>query len=371
MIYFDNSATTFPKPSSVTKATARSIETCTNPGRAAHTLSMNAAEELYECRKSAAELFGTSPDRVVFTSGATHALNMAITGAVQRDGDILISDLEHNAVLRPALASGCKVQIFPSHLHLSGIERTIEILASIDHLADKAAAVVCTAASNICGAVMPISDIGAYCRKRGILFIVDGAQAGGVYDINVKRDCIDVLCLPGHKGLYGPMGCGLMILGEDVTLPPFMYGGSGVDSRSPGMPEFPPERYEAGTLPVPLISGLRQGIGAVISKTPKRIREHETRLAANLKKRLLDMGARIYAPCQGGTIVLFNMGEIPSEKVASHLNDHGIYVRAGLHCAPLAHKTLGSEGAVRVSFGMYNTENDVNEFCRVLGGLKA
>ncbi len=371
MIYFDNSATTFPKPSTVIKATARSIETCTNPGRAGHTLSMNAATELYECRKSAAELFGASPDRVIFTSGATHALNMAISAAAEREGDILISDLEHNAVLRPAMASGRKVHIFPSYVRSSGIERTVEILSSLAHYADNTAAVVCTAASNICGAVMPISDIGAYCRKRGILFIVDAAQAGGVYDINVKRDCIDILCLPGHKGLYGPMGCGVMILGEDVTLPPFMYGGSGVDSRSQGMPEFPPERYEAGTLPVPLISGLRRGIDTVRNKTPKCIREHEIRLASLLKEKLSDMGAHIYAKNHKGTIVLFNMKEIPSEKTAAFLNDHGIYVRAGLHCAPLAHKTLGSDGAVRVSFGMFNTEKEVREFCRVLRELKA
>ena len=205
---------------------------------------------------------------------------------------------------------------------------------------------------------MPIGEIGRFCRERGILFVVDGAQAGGVLDINVDSGCIDVLCLPAHKGLYGPMGCGLMILGEGVSPPPFMRGGSGIDSRSHDMPELPPERYEAGTLALPLIAGLRMGIGFVKKKTPSAIREHERRLAALFRSRLPWERVKVYAPGHHGGIVLFSVKGMTSEEVAARLDEVGICVRAGLHCAPLAHVTLGSEGAVRASFGVFNTEGE-------------
>ncbi len=370
MIYFDNSATTYPKPQSVIQATAMTLETCTNPGRGAHPLSMNAALELYECRKAAAEMFGASPERVIFTPGATYALNMAIHAVSSVEGAILISDLEHNAVLRPALASGREVRVFSSAPFFEGEERTAAILASAGRLSEDAALLVATAASNICGAVMPISELGAFCRERGILFIVDGAQAGGIYDINVERDNIDVLCLPSHKGLYGPMGCGMMILGEGVTLPTFVHGGSGVDSRAYTMPVYPPERYEAGTLPVPVIAGLRRGIEFVKKRTANRICAIEARLARLLSDSLINMGARVYAPHLDGGIVLFNMDGFSSEELAARLAKMGICVRAGLHCAPLAHDTIGSDGAVRASFSVWNTEAEVHEFCGALCKIK-
>ena len=348
------------------RAVADSIEHCGNPGRGAHSLAMRAADEIYNCRKEAAELFGATPERVIITSGATHSLNMAITAHNSLDGTILISDLEHNSVLRPALASGKEVRIFNTSLYLYGEERTAAILASIDSLSRGASILITTAASNICGVTLPIREIGEYCREHGMLFIVDASQAGGLYDINVTRDCIDVLCLPGHKGLYGPMGCGLMILGENVTLPPYMHGGSGVDSRSKAMPELPPERYEAGTLPLPLISGLRRGIEFVKKKTPRTILEHEKKLARQLKNELEHQRIRVFlSKCESG-IVLFNIDGFESEEVAEFLDKQGICTRAGLHCAPLAHDTLGSTGAVRVSFGIYNTAEEVREFSRKL-----
>ncbi len=364
MIYFDNAATTFPKPPSVTRAVMRAMERCGNPGRGGHALSMRAAEEVYACRKAAAEMFGASPERVVFTAGATHSLNMAIAACNGRDGAILISDLEHNAVVRPAYATGREVRVFSSAVSLSGKERTAAILASVASKACGAAALVTTAASNICGASMPISDLGALCRERGMLFVVDGAQAGGVIDLDMTRDCIDILCLPAHKGLYGPMGCGMMIIGEGVELPPLLSGGSGTQSRSRTMPETPPERYEAGTLPLPAIAGLKRGIQLVKRKTPDAIRRHEAGLARLASDSLQLMGARVYAPHHNGGIVIFNIDGIPSEDVSSHLDKCGICTRAGLHCAPLAHDTLGSDGAVRLSFGIYNTEAEVKEFLR-------
>lgn len=358
LIYLDNAATSFPKPPEVISSMANSVRNCGNPGRGAHRLAMRAATEMYKCRCAAAELFGASPNRVVFTSGATQSLNIAINAASKMDGAVLISDLEHNSVVRPVIALGKEIRVFTSALYCLGEERTFVILDSILTHADGACILVCTAASNVCGASMPIREIGRFCRERGILFIVDGAQAGGVFDLNVDRDFIDVLCLPSHKGLLGPMGCGLMILGEDVKLPPFLFGGSGVDSKAVGMPELPPERYEAGTLPLPIIAGLRSGIELVKKKTPARIREHEKRLASVFKSNLPEGRVKVFAPEHTGGTVLFNAYGVPCEELASRLDENGICTRAGLHCAPLAHSTLGSYGAVRVSFGAFNTEAD-------------
>ena len=371
MIYFDNAATTYPKPQSVIRAVSDAVKNLGNPGRGAHTLAMRAADEVYKCRTAAAKMFGAKAENVIFTSGATHSLNLAIGACREQQGSILISDLEHNSVLRPAIASGCEVRIFSSYPELSGAEREGMILVGINALSDNAAILVCTAASNICGIKMPIREIGKFCREHGILFIVDGAQAGGILDIDIVRDNIDVLCLPGHKGLFGPMGCGLMILGENVTLPPFLYGGSGVDSRSQTMPPLPPERYEAGTLPLPLIAGLRAGIEFVRSKSTDSIRAHEQKLARMLKDQLSeDKRIRIYAPQHDGGIVLFSADGKEAEDVAAYLDSHGICTRAGLHCAPLAHDTLGSDGAVRVSFGAMNTEKEVRILCERIRAMK-
>ncbi len=370
MIYFDNAATTFPKPAAVVKAVSASLRSDGNPGRGAHALAMRAASEIYSARKAVAAMFGASAERVIFTSGATHSLNLAIGAARLSEGAILISDLEHNSVLRPARASLREVRIFNSYVELSGDERDVMILADVEALADGASVCVCNAASNVCGADMPIAKIGAFCRERGILFIVDAAQAGGAHDIDVARDNIDVLCLPAHKGLYGPMGCGIMILGAGATLPPLLFGGSGAQSRSPEMPELPPERYEAGTLPTPLIAGLRAGIEFVREKTPAAILAHEEKLSRTLKEALLDMRrVQVYVPHHGGGIVLFNVDGMPCEEVAAALDGCGICTRAGLHCAPLAHDRLGSDGAVRVSFGISNTKREVRALISALEAI--
>ncbi len=357
------------------------MQTCGNAGRGSHRLAMNAAEEVWACRKGAAELFGASPERVIFTLNTTLALNVAIKTALRdHGGAILMSDLEHNSVYRPSITECSDVRIFDSALEITGRERTEAILESIrahcergTNRFDQVRVLVCTAASNIIGAAMPIREIGEFCRERGIFFIVDGAQAGGILPLDVKRDHIDVLCLPSHKGLLGPMGAGLMILGEEVSLQSYIEGGSGVNSREARMPELPPERYEAGTLPLPAIAGLRRGIEFVRMRTPEVIRAHEAKLAAHFKHALgTKLGDRVmvYAPQFDGGIVLFNYNGIDSEDLARRLDAHGIAVRAGLHCSPLAHDRLGSHGAVRVSFGVFNALREVNELVGVLAAMK-
>ena len=380
MIYFDNAATTHPKPESVYDATARAMrEFCGNPGRSSHRMSMLADREVFACRSTAADFFGAQPERVVFTYNTTYALNIAIKCAY-KSGSILISDLEHNSVRRPCAALTDNLRIFDSAVEVTDEKsRTEAILESIRaqlaHTASRNALLVCTAASNICGAAMPIGEIGRFCRGEGIYFIVDGAQAAGTRDLNVGRDCIDALCVPGHKGLYGPMGSGLLILGEKLPPRTFIEGGSGVNSLDIEMPSLPPERYEGGTLAVQTIAGLRTGIEFVRSRGISTIAEHEKQLAERLAKRLkqrFDNRVKIYGEAQSGGILLFNISGYSSTDIAEYLDKHDICVLSGFHCAPLAHRRLGTgaSGAVRVSFGAFNTEAEVDLTAEILAKLK-
>lgn len=382
MIYLDNAATSFPKPDAVYDRVTTMLHECGNPGRSSHRLAMLSEREVFACRAAAAEMFGSAPERVVFTCNATAALNMAIKCGYT-GGSILISDLEHNSVRRPALAAadraGENVLIFDSHAEMpDGEERAAEILASIRsklaHTA-KCGMLVSTAASNICGVRMPLREIGRLCRERGMLFVVDASQAAGHTDIDTRRDNIDVLCMPGHKGLYGPQGTGMMILGEGIALKnSFIEGGSGVDSLSPGMPDEPPERYEAGTLAVPCIAGLLAGIEFVASVGTADIREHESRLAEILKSGLRErLGGRVtfYGDGHPGGILLFDISGYSPSDIGGYLDRNGVAVRSGYHCAPLAHRKLGTKnGAVRASFGWFNTEDDARDTAEILGRLR-
>ncbi len=362
MIYLDSAATSYPKPEAVIERVTCALREFGSPGRSSHRLSMIADREVFACRVAAAEMFGTTPERVVFTQNTTMALNMAMRTAY-RSGGIVISDLEHNSVRRPALALTDDVRIFDSHIELSD-GRTEAVLASVEKKCRGAKLLVSTAASNICGATLPIAAIGKFCRERGITFIVDGAQAGGIHEIDMRRDHIDILCLPGHKGLYGPGGTGMMLLSENIELPPFMYGGSGVDSLSTGMPDLPPERFEAGTLAAASIAGLRAGIEFVRDIGVQEIRKREEVLANRFRAGLSVLPRiKLIAPETGGTIVLFSHRTLDPEETARELDSHGICVRAGYHCAPLAHQRLstGIGGAVRASFSVFNTEKEVDE----------
>lgn len=378
MIYLDNAATTFPKPAAVAERMAAAVsEFGGNPGRSSHRMAMLAEREVFACRCDAAEMFGARPENVVFACNATFALNMAMKSAYT-GGSILISDLEHNSVRRPALSltSGkpdAEVFVFDSCLE-SGADRTDRILESVRSCLRRArncGMLVMTAASNICGASMPIREVGELCREKGITFIVDAAQAGGHRNIDVMADKIDALCLPGHKGLYGAQGSGMMILGEKTRFSGvFAEGGSGVDSLSEKMPEVPPERYEAGTLSVPCIASLRAGMAFVRENGAETLGEREAELADIFRDALCHaLGGRvkIYAAEHRGGIVLFSVSGYSAADVGAFLDDHGVYVRSGYHCSPLAHQRLGTEnGAVRVSFGAFNTEDDALETVSIL-----
>lgn len=362
MIYLDNAATTYPKPDKVIAETERCLrEYCGNPGRGSHSLSLAAASKIYECRETAAKLFSAAePENIVFTMNTTYALNMAIKSTVKQGDHVLISSMEHNSVFRPVHALADKGVISYGVFDAFAKDVVSEIGR---HLRPNTSLVVCAHASNICGRVLPIYEIGCFLRKKGITFIVDAAQSAGKLSINVEDMNIDVLCVPGHKGLYGIQGGAMMICSKNFKGNTFIEGGGGINSLDTKMPEFLPERYEGGTLPTPCIASLDEGMKFVMEQGTDYIREKEEFLFREAYRRLKnESGVRMYS---SASILLFNLKGISPVEVAHELDRDGICVRSGLHCTPLCHRSLGTgeEGAVRVSFGIFNTKRDVTDFC--------
>lgn len=380
MIYLDNAATTFPKPTAVVDEVKRCMQTYGgNPGRGAHSLSLAAAKKVFECRSELTDMFGaTDTDRVFFTPNTTYGINAVLKGLLRQGDHVIISDMEHNAVWRPIckMATEGKItyDVFPS-LSCDPKFTPQRVCAGISRLIrSNTRMVFCTHASNICSASLPIAEIGELCRRRGILLATDGAQAAGHEEINVGKMNISALCVPGHKGLYGPQGSGAVILGEGVVLDTMVEGGNGVDSLEPEMSLSAPERYEAGTVATPSIAGLCEGIRTVRRMGVNNISHDEKRICARLYEILGNTrGVRVYASEYAGKggIVLFSFDGVPSERVASALDAKGICVRGGYHCAALAHRTLGTpqDGAVRLSAGIYTKMADVDGFYRAMRGI--
>ncbi len=374
MIYFDNAATAFPKsPRAIAEATACMRSWCGNPGRGAHRLSLQAAERVYACRELLSDFFGLgAPERIVFTENTTYALNMALKGLLKPGDHVLCSELEHNAVLRPLYAlqqeKGITFDTFP----VIGLTNR-QILQKIGTRTQKnTTAIVCLHASNICSLSLPIAEIGAFCHARGMYFIVDAAQSAGHLPIDMHAMQIDALAAPAHKGLLGLQGCGILALGEGVVPTTIIEGGSGVNSLSPTMPEEFPERFEAGTLPTPAIAGLLGGLSHVIELGLPETEKRAQTLFFAARERIESIdGLEIYQRDAAGAVLLFHKTGVPATEVARVLDKAGICVRAGLHCAPLAHKALGTPagGAVRLGFGVFNTLNEIDALWRVLKEL--
>ena len=378
LIYLDNAATSYPKPPEVYGEALRSlIQYGGNPGRGSHRLSLMASEKIYECREAAAALFDVcDPERIFFTLNATYALNTVIKGILRKGDHVLISDLEHNAVFRPIYKMACQglieYDVFKSFC-ADGQATPAKICGDIARrMKRNTRLLICTHQSNICSVTMPIREIADLCRKCGVFCVVDGAQSAGHTDISVDKSGISALCVPSHKGLYGPQGCGVVALGKGITLSTLAEGGNGVDSLEGKMPSFSPERYEVGTLPTPAIAGLCQGIKFVRSVGTEYISRHDAELFRQTKDQLsLIRGVRIYLPeCEGSTL-LFNIDGIPSEQVGELLSKRGICVRSGYHCTALGHKTLGTDkiGGVRVSFGVFNDKSDVDRLTGAIGDI--
>ena len=376
ILYFDNAATTFPKPVSVLERVNSAIRfRGGNPGRSAHRLSVAASDEVLDCREKVASFFGGGSDNVVFTLNATYAINLALKAVLKKGDHVLISDIEHNSVLRPVAALAERG--FITYDIYKASSEPEEVLSSIRENLNKNTALVCACHhSNVCNLLQPIGDIGRFCRRHGIKTLVDASQSAGCFPIDIKNDDIDILCAPGHKGLYGITGCGFVIFGDKYDFGTdtntFAEGGNGVASKELSMPSFLPERFEAGTLAVPAIAALSAGIDFVKGIGVDRIREHDRRLFRMAEYELSRIHGITVHDHTPGPILLVSADSLPSEELAARLDGHGICVRAGFHCAPLAHKKLGTPekfGACRVSFGAFNTEKEVFELCRAFKNI--
>ena len=348
LIYLDNAATTGIKPECVKLAVRKALdEFSANPGRSGHRLSLKAAEAVYKTRQNFAEYFNTNPENIIFTSGCTMSLNMAIYSL---EGEAAISAFEHNAVLRPLKNKGFK--LFYNHPK--------EVVNS------NSKAVVCTHASNVTGKSYNINEIGAYCKQNGLTFIVDAAQTAGVMPIDSK--CADFIAMSGHKGLYAPMGIGVLIANK-VPNKLLFSGGTGSLSESIDMPSFLPDRLESGTPNLAGIMGLNAGL-QFIKRTDAFSYEHYLckvlyeNLRAIKKVNLVSLEPSLTT----APIVSFNIEGKHSEEVAESLNKNGVAVRGGLHCAPLAHKTIGTinTGAVRVSPSVFNKKQEINILSKLI-----
>ncbi|MBE6952128.1 MAG: aminotransferase class V-fold PLP-dependent enzyme [Ruminococcaceae bacterium] len=371
MIYFDSAATSLLRPPSVRRAVSGSIGKHAGYGRSGHRAAEKAAEAVFACRSEAAKLFGLVDEtRVVFCTSATQALNTAIMGLPLQNKAAVISGYEHNAVRRPLVRrserDGLEIRIAQSRL----FDRD-DAVRAFDRLLDQRCGLcVCTMVSNVFGNLLPVEEIGRMCRERGIVFVVDASQAAGSLPVDAGRIGADIICVPGHKGLLGPVGTGMMLLCTDVRPEPLLFGGTGGESRSLYQPETIPERFESGTLNVAGICGLCEGIRYVRKHLPK-IRYREEKLVRELKYALQTFsGIRVYdsgsEPC--GSLFSFTADGWHPEELAQKLAERGIAVRAGLHCAPLAHESVGTacEGTVRVSLCGENTDAEVLRFCRTL-----
>lgn len=362
MIYFDNAATTFPKPQTILPAVRDAIQRYGgNPGRSGHKISLQTAEKVYEARKKAAAFFHAEPENTVFAMNCTHALNMAIKGVMKDGGHVVTSCLEHNSVLRPLHALSGDGKVTYTVADVMGDED--EIVSNIEReFRPDTKAVVITHASNVIGKIMPVERIAAVCRSRHAKLVVDAAQTAGILPIDVQKMGIHVLCMAGHKGLYGTTGTGLMILNDIEPLGTIMEGGTGSVSGSLDQPEFNPDRYESGTLNTCGILSLSAGMDFVQQKGIAALYRHELGTCRFIHQELKKMdGVVLYQdeiiPGKSAPIVLFNVEGLTSMETTEALNQMGFALRGALHCAPLVHEKLGTSeiGAVRFSPGAFNT----------------
>ena len=366
MIYLDSSATSFLKPPQVAEAVFRSFNTIGNAGRGAHAPTLNASRLIYDTREKLAALFGTpDPSRIAFTCNATEALNIAIHGAINPGEHVITTACEHNSVLRPLYLKekeGTELTIIPAdkkgRIRYDLLESSVKSNTS---------AIVLTHASNLSGNVTDLAFVSNFAKKHGLLLIVDASQTAGSLPINVVKIGIDILCFTGHKGLFGPQGTGGLYVREGLTLSPLKSGGSGIHSFDRQHPTDMPTALEAGTLNGHGIAGLNAGLDYILSTGVKNIHAKEISLARRFVNGISDISdLKLYGDIDAPLrtpIISLNIGNMSSASVSDILwEDYEICVRAGAHCAPLMHKTFGTEkqGAVRFSFSCFNTEAEID-----------
>lgn len=371
MIYLDNGATTLMKPKAVERAMISALQSCANPGRGGHRAAMKAAHVVYDCREAVAELFELDdPTRVVFTQNATHALNIAIKSIMQNGGHVVVSGYEHNSVIRPLSALKSRgvsytvaySPLFSADSQIAAMERAIQ--------ADTVC-IICNHVSNVFGCVQNIKSVNALCKKYQLKLILDLSQSAGMVPISV-RDLTEAsyLCMPGHKGLYGPQGTGILICCKAKNHYSIMEGGTGTESLNFYQPIELPEALESGTLNVPGIAGLREGIRFVQNKTPTVIGSWERELKTHFVEKAGNVsGLHVYhdEKQQGGVISVTCKGVSP-EELGERLAQKGFALRAGLHCAPVAHQSGGTlpQGTLRISFSAFNSKQEIDMLCAAI-----
>jgi len=373
MTNFDNAATTYPKPLSVRRAAIEAIRNYGgNAGRGGHELAMRTSEALYSARETAAAFFGAQPENTIFTLNCTHALNMAIQGIMKDGGHLIISSMEHNSAARPAFTLAAEKRISLSVAEVfADTEQTVESFRRLIRSDTKA--IVCTLASNVTGQLLPYREIAALCREYSICFIADGAQACGIYDIKLDSG-INILCTAGHKGLYGITGTGLLITDGSFPISPIIQGGTGSDSLRLFQPDMLPDSLESGTPNIIGTMTVGAGIRYINSYGIDNIRSHEEKLCRLFISELKDTdGITFYrdSKAEYAPILSFNIDGFSSEEAASFLADKGFCLRAGYHCAALAHACLGTKnGTVRFAPSVFNTETEVKNLVYFVKTMK-
>lgn len=376
MIYFDNAATTYPKPHSVISAmTGALIEYGANPGRAGHRLSMKTAEAVFNAREKCADFFGAEVENTIFMLNCTYALNTAIKGILKNGDHIICSDIEHNAVLRPIYACSKERNVSYSFAYTSDDDD--ETAKAFEKLINRRTkAIVCTMAGNVTGKRLPIKKIGEICRRRNICFIVDAAQGGGVLPIKLS-DGVNIICAAGHKGLYGPMGTGLMITDGKYRLSTLVEGGTGSASKELAQPEFMPDRFESGTINTAGAISLGAGIDFVRNKGLDVIYNHEMNICLRFYTELLKIpNVKLYTGIPDeryAPVVPFNIDGFTSEEASEQLSRAGFCLRGGYHCAYPVHKKIGTAetGAVRFSPSVFSTMSETTSLIRAISRISS
>lgn len=362
LAYLDSAATTLQKPVTVRRAMLRAMEHMASPGRGGHRPAMRAAETAFRCREAAAELFSLAdPENVIFTLNATHALNLAIKSVVKPGDTVVVSGYEHNAVTRPLKALGCKIKIARAPL----FDREAMLAAFDEQITQEVSCVACTHVSNAFGFILPVEEIAKLCRERGVPMILDASQSAGTLPVRMDELGCAFIGMPGHKGLYGPQGTGLLLRGDGWETKPLLEGGTGSLSANQEMPDFLPDRLEAGTHNVPGIAGLLEGIRFVKSRGEAAILRRERELLRQAATGLSALpGVTLYTARRPETqagVLSFTVKGVDCETVGEELGRRDVAVRSGLHCAPYAHESAGTlkTGTVRASFSDFNTPADV------------
>ncbi len=367
MIYMDNGATSYPKPPEVIETMVDvTANYCANPGRSGHYMAARTAQEIYKTRLAAAHLFNIEdPERLIFTKNCTESINIALKGILKEGDHVITSSMEHNSVVRPLMELRKKgVSTTFVSCHKDGSIDPEEIKQAMKK---NTRMIVITAASNVTGTKMPLEEIGRMALRRGILFMVDGAQGAGHMDLDVKKNHMDILAAPGHKGLLGPQGTGLLYIRKGIEIKPMLAGGTGSRSKEEEQPDDFPEGYEAGTVNSPGIIALGAAIRLINKIGPGAIEEHERKLTEKLQRGLSEInGVTIYGPedtHKKTAVVAMNIDGLDCEEAAGILNDrYGIAVRAGFHCSGKAHDTIGTGdiGCVRICPGFYTSEREID-----------